>query len=270
MGKNILVVAPHPDDESIGCGGVICLHRERGDRVAVAVLTSGERALSHLPALVARSIREAEVEQAGELLGVTQIDFLRLPDLGLLRSVDRAAQQLSEILRARMPDMIYLPHPEESHIDHMAANPIVRSSLAHLRSSYGSPVLRGYEVWTPLTWYSHVEDITPVMKQKLRAIRRHQSQIRLYRHDSAARGLARYRGVMTNQGEYAEVFCDLAPRAASEHMRKSILYWTMPSRFLRLRRAASLLRRRWRNRAPRPGTAAVRISDQLARGGKSH
>ena len=255
MAQSVLVIAPHPDDESIGCGGAIRLHHQRGDHVHVLVLTSGERGLPELPAGLARSMREAEAQKAAEVLGVDRIDFFRLPDFGLLRSVGSGAHWLREVMKARMPGIVYLPHPEESHIDHMAAAPIVRSALSRIGSRTETPILRTYEVWTPLTLYNTVEDISAVMEQKLRAIRCHQSQLRSFQHDEAAQGLARYRGVMTANGRYAEVFWDLAPRAFHEWLRRSMLSWKTPSRLLRLRRAVWRFReRRWTAVAAQVGT----------------
>ena len=77
---NVVVIAPHPDDEAIGCGGSICLHHSRGDRVTAVFLTSGELGLKHLPADEACRIREAEARAAATILGIAAIDFLRLPD----------------------------------------------------------------------------------------------------------------------------------------------------------------------------------------------
>ena len=57
---NVLVIAPHPDDESIGCGGTLCLHARRGDPITVAYLTSGELGLKHLARNKARLTRERE------------------------------------------------------------------------------------------------------------------------------------------------------------------------------------------------------------------
>ena len=61
---NIMVIAPHPDDESIGCGGTICLHTAKGDHVSVVFLTSGELGLKHLPPEEAWKIREQEAAKA--------------------------------------------------------------------------------------------------------------------------------------------------------------------------------------------------------------
>ena len=98
MPSNVLVIAPHPDDESIGCGGSICLHRRRGDAVRVVFLTSCERGIDGIPPETARSVRKVEAAQALGVLGVERMDFLRLPDLSLSAAVERAAGRLREVL----------------------------------------------------------------------------------------------------------------------------------------------------------------------------
>jgi LmbE family N-acetylglucosaminyl deacetylase len=63
-----------------------------------------------------------------------------------------------------------------------------------------------YEVWTPLAEYDQVEDISPVMRRKLRALRCHRSQLGHFRYDRAVRGLNQYRGALAARCRYAEVF----------------------------------------------------------------
>lgn len=206
MAERVLVIAPHPDDEAIGCGGTIGLHRRRGDPVHVVFLTSGERGMTGLSDQAARSIREAEAEEAGRILGVGRIDFLRLPDLGLDRQIQPGSRQLRAILEAHPSDFIYLPHPEESHPDHEATLPIVREVLARLTDRSALPELRAYEVWSPMTRFDWVEDISQTMRQKLLAVRRYKSQLAVFRYDHAVRGLNRYRGILAGGSSYAEAF----------------------------------------------------------------
>src|SRR6267378_1222734 len=77
---NVLVIAPHPDDEVIGCGGAIRLRVERGERVSFVFLSSGELGLKHLPRAKTWEIREAEARRAAKVLGVESLHFLRQPD----------------------------------------------------------------------------------------------------------------------------------------------------------------------------------------------
>jgi LmbE family N-acetylglucosaminyl deacetylase len=206
VAHDVLVIAPHPDDESIGCGGAVCLHRERGDAVRVVFLTSGERGVAGAPADAARRLREAEAAAALAVLDVSRMDFLRLPDLGVAENVAAGARRLHEILAGRPPDVVYLPHPGEAHPDHAAALPLVRAAFSSIAGGAARPELRGYEVWTPMGAYDWPEDVGRHMARKLRAVRCYRSQLRAFRYDRAVRGLNQYRGCLAARCRYAEVF----------------------------------------------------------------
>lgn len=201
---NVLVVAPHPDDDAIGCGGTIYLHAQRGDRVCVVFLTSGELGLRHVPREEAWMIREREAELAGEVLHIDSIRFLRFPDWYLNTCTDAAASTLGPILLQEAPELIYVPHEHEAHPDHQAALSIVRAVLPRMDSA--QPTLLTYEVWTPLHDYYHVENVSPVMRQKLAAIRCHRSQIAQLPYLRAVVGLNLYRGATAGACHYAEIF----------------------------------------------------------------
>ncbi len=206
MSGNVLVIAPHPDDEAIGCGGTICLHVARGDRVTAVFLTSGELGLERLPREEAWRIREAEAEAAAQVLGLADLFFLRRPDWFLGDDVEEAGAALRPIIEREAPQTIFLPHPGEWHPDHKAALTVLSVALRGM----DAPSLLAYEVWTPLSEYDHTRDITARMARKLRAVRCYRSQIGEFRYDRAARGLAMYRGAMAAHCLYAEVFADIA------------------------------------------------------------
>jgi N-acetylglucosamine malate deacetylase 1 len=201
---NIVVIAPHPDDESIGCGGTISIHTARGERVAVVFLTSGELGLKHLPAEEACRIRESEAAAAAQVLGVSALSFLRRPDWYVGDGVEEAAAALRPVLEREAPERVSLPHPGEWHPDHQASLPVLREALQG--NGLPTPALRTYEVWTPLSEYDYVEDITSTIAQKLRAVRCYRCQLALLRYDRAVRGLNQYRGALAAACPYAEVF----------------------------------------------------------------
>jgi LmbE family N-acetylglucosaminyl deacetylase len=205
---NVLVIAPHPDDETIGCGGALCGHVDKGDRVIVVFLTSGELGLKDLPPKRAWKVREGEAKAAGRLLGVARLEFLRLPDWMVGEHLKRGSRLLMPLLQAEHPEVVYLPHPRDWHPDHEAALPLLRGALHNVRLA--SVELRGYEVWTPLCEFDRVEDITHVMPRKLRALRAHRSQLGEFDYLRAVRGLNQFRGALAARRPYAEVFQSIA------------------------------------------------------------
>lgn len=205
---NILVIAPHPDDESIGCGGAVSLHVQRGDTVNAAFLTSGELGLKQLARAKAWEIREAEARTACKVLGIRDPQFLRLPDWMMGDDINSAAAKLAPSLQKFAPELIYLPHPNEWHPDHKASLPVLHTALGISRIA--EPKLRGYEVWTPITEHQYVENITEVMPRKLRALRKHSSQLKEWDYVRAIKGLNEYRGAMAGRCRYAEVFQELS------------------------------------------------------------
>jgi N-acetylglucosamine malate deacetylase 1 len=199
----VTVVAPHPDDESIGCGGAIAAHRAAGDHVAIVWLTSGEGGLHQHPVDEARTIREAEALAAADMLGVADRAFLRFPDGDLAQDVDAVAAQLAALFDQQEAELVYAPHAADGHADHMAAHAAVVRAVASVRTE--APVC-GYEVWTPLGHVDFVWPIDEYIDRKLGAVRCHRSQLAHFRLDAAAEGLAAYRGALLGGCRFAEAF----------------------------------------------------------------
>jgi LmbE family N-acetylglucosaminyl deacetylase len=199
----VLVIAPHPDDEAIGCGGTVVKHSARGERVEVVFLTSGELALSHIEREEAWRIREQEAQEAAAVLGIAELTFLRLPDWGLKDS-NGAADALATLIERVSPSTVYPPHPGDWHPDHRAAAELARDAGASIGLS--PEAVLGYEIWTPLSEYTIVEDVGDVFPTKLDAIRCYVSQSDHFDYVRAAVGIGQYRGALAGRCAYAEVF----------------------------------------------------------------
>ncbi len=204
--RRVLVLSPHPDDEALGCGGTLRSHATVGDEVRVIFLTSGERGGHGRSEAATRTLREAEAAAAAQILGISDLEFWRQPDGGLVASRE-LVDQLCELVAGWHPEVIYAPHPAEAHADHRAAARLLRKALAAGMEA-APAALRMFEVWTPLQKLDEIVDISPFLETKLSAIRAYRSQCEVMDFDAAFLGLSRYRGELHSWpgGDYAEVF----------------------------------------------------------------
>ena len=185
--RSVLCVAPHPDDNEIGMGGVIAQMTAAG--VYVDYLTVTDGALGdlglHDPELDLAHVRKTEAIAAGQLLGVRDFYWLDLPD-GTLRDVPALARAIAERLRQGGYDAVFCPDPwnaYEAHMDHVVvgratAQAAISCNLrAYPESTHTAPcnlqAVGFYFTGKPNT----VVDITGYFAQKMQAIAAHQSQI---------------------------------------------------------------------------------------------
>jgi LmbE family N-acetylglucosaminyl deacetylase len=199
-GERLLVLAPHPDDEVIGCGGLIALHRRENRAVRVVIATDGAGAGD-------AAVREEESRRGLAALGDgIETGFLRHPDRSL---GDAAADSIRRELAAFRPDLLLVPSPVEIHPDHAALNRIVVELIQRdetLFADLATTRIAFYEVSQPLR-PNAIVDITAVAEAKFAAIAEHASQLASRDYVAYARGLNAYR-TMTLPAEcrYAEAY----------------------------------------------------------------
>jgi len=202
-GRRVLVMAPHPDDEAVGCGAYLARLAARGAVVVVVFVTSGGAALDGRIDPVAASHRVAESRRALEFLGVRESYYWELPD-GRLAMLAPPAARFAALVSRFDPDLIFVPHAGEAHPDH--ATVAGWPALLADDERDGRCVLT-YEIWTPLApaW---VADATAHYACKLAAIRAYESQCRKYGLDRLALGLNRYRAAWARMRSwrFAEAF----------------------------------------------------------------
>ncbi|MEK6374172.1 MAG: PIG-L family deacetylase [Acidobacteriota bacterium] len=200
-GERLLVLAPHPDDEVIGCGGLVALHLREGRKVQVVVATDGGAAGD------ARQ-REAESRAALASLGDAEIEFLHFPDRGLAESGGFSAA-LRDILVHFRPDLIAVPSAIEIHPDHLALSRIFCDVVARDAALFADLAVARvafYEVSHPLRPNALV-DITAVAEAKYAAIAMHASQLAVRDYVAYARGLNAYRAMSLPPGvTFAEAY----------------------------------------------------------------
>jgi len=206
--RRVMVVAPHMDDEVIGCGGTLLLHRTLRSEVRVVFVSDSSGAVGDAGrAQNLRDIRHAEMMKVSDVLALASIAELGFADGALMSHEDAIASRLAEELKTFQPEQVLCPFPADGHADHQST--AVALAAATRIAGWDGEVL-AYEVWSTL-WPNMAIDIGAVADEKARLIRMYASEMGDRDYAAAVLGLNRYRG-MQHRVELAEAFhrCDAA------------------------------------------------------------
>lgn len=211
----VLVIAPHPDDEVLGCGGTMARLADGGSEVEVAIVTRGTP-----PRYAAESVEQVVAESAAAhaMLGISRTRYLDLPaaELDGMRHAELNAK-IGALIEDVQPDTVFLPFVGDIHLDHQL---IFRSTLVAMRprkAAYPRHIL-AYETLSETNWSApYLEpsfipnvyiDIEAALERKLAAFGLYASQCCAFPNERSVetiRALAICRGATVHR-RAAEAF----------------------------------------------------------------
>lgn len=221
--RRVLVLAPHSDDEALGCGGTVSLCALKGAEVHVAVISDGGGMLrdsgDERIAMVER--RKRESREASKILGIAHTYYLDFPDGELRSHKEEIKAKIDEIVSQFRPDVVLSPSPLDAHDDHIAVSEIAGELLARphdMRVAF-------YEIYGTIRFNSLV-DISEVVDIKEKAVL-------AYRYSlfdvpevffEATKGLNGFRSIYTRQMGYYEAFWVLSGPVSNHEIISWVTY----------------------------------------------
>jgi len=217
VGRHIVVVAPHPDDESIGAGGLLLAHRGKAS-VSIVTLFNGEgggqlgaEPWADTPSYKSRLVnaRKDELAEVAACLQASSTHAIDLPD-GYANPRPEDAQTLGSIVSALHPDVVLIPWFLDNLPDHRMANLLYASACADLDC-----MVLGFEVWS-LCHPNALFDTTAWLDEKLRLVELYKTQTASVDYARLVTGLGLTRGFQLGRGQNgtsaAEAFLALPNR----------------------------------------------------------
>ena len=197
-----MVLAPHPDDEALGCAGTLLQILKKDVSSLIIFLTSGERLYGDPSCEIAEKRKEEAVKASG-MLGFRERLFLDFPDGEIDRHKESIYGRLSEIIEQRKPDIIFSPSPIDYHADHIATSRIA----VRLLNDFKAFKLAFYEVYSTLR-FNYLVDITEVADLKRKTILNYRTSLygKPEIYVNAALGLNAQRSIFVQKEGYYEAF----------------------------------------------------------------
>ena len=149
-GRTAILLAPHPDDEIIGCGGTALRLARAGARVVCVQATDGAdgHALRDFPADVRRTVRLDEARKVAAAAGFATVEFWGV-DESHFRATPDLVERLAALLVRERPALVFTPFLTDSHADHTALSALLGEALARTDAAAATTdcEVLGYEVW---------------------------------------------------------------------------------------------------------------------------
>jgi LmbE family N-acetylglucosaminyl deacetylase len=218
MSSNILVVAAHPDDEVLGCGGIIAKHVKLGDKVNVLFLTDGVSARDGTDENNAneRAERKESACMALEILGVSDVVFETFPD-NQLDSIPllKVVKVIECMAKRTCPNVVYSHSSADLNVDHVIAAKAVRTAFRPTKDSTVNKLL-SFEVMSSTEWAFDLNgvfkpnvyiDVSQFWDKKIAALECYMAEMRSSPHARSFRSIEAHgaRNGETVGFEYAEV-----------------------------------------------------------------
>jgi LmbE family N-acetylglucosaminyl deacetylase len=199
---SVLVIAPHFDDEVLGCGGTLLRFRSQMDRLTVV----------HIAAASER--REAEFGNVRTTLSVDEHYALQQEDGFCGKNSSELTLSLVRVIQLESPDVVLVPHGREAHADHRTSWCVTLDAVEKARywrsapttTTHRVPLLLAYEVWTPLSHPSFVCDVTEYFEGKCSLLRSYESQLEDFPYIDYIRAFNGWRGLVHHRRGQAEAF----------------------------------------------------------------
>ncbi len=155
--EKVLVIAPHPDDEVLGCGGTIAKHTNKGDIVDLCIVTQ-----PYVPEWPESYIhnKKKEIEKSRNILGIRDVYFLDLPTVKLDNLLQKDINnKLYEVINKVSPDIVYIPHKGDLNRDHRI---VFECALVALRPiGCRAKKILSYEVLSETEWGQSITPFVP-------------------------------------------------------------------------------------------------------------
>lgn len=229
-GHQVLIVAPHPDDEAIGCAGTALLHVGAGDRVCVAIATDGRRSRVIPDPTEMSQCRLREAGLAAQLMRVDRFEWMGFPEGEW--SVSALRDCLKALIEQVKPDIIYAPSRIDFHPEHFKVAHTLALALADADDWRGR--VRVYQIQVPLTprLCNLVADVSALIPQCDGVLRAYASQAGSVR---CAYRQRRYSAQIHGIAEQAEEFWEMTGKRFMELHGTPPAQWANAFRGLRTR-----------------------------------